>query len=78
MLACYSNAFKCLVNSIEFERDGDGASRNISQYNSTRPIGAEGAESFKSNSSDFNILKKKETSEFKMSSESKLSEYEKN
>ncbi len=50
---------------IEFERD-NGASRNISQYN-TRPIGAGEAESFKSNSSDFNILKKKEISEFKMS-----------
>ena len=49
---------------MEYERD-DAALRNISVYN-TRPIGASGAESFKSNSSDFNILKKN-SSEFKMS-----------
>ena len=62
MLGCFSNAFKAQVHSIEFER-GD-YSRNISQFNSKPEAGAE---SFKSNSSDFNILKKKTNSEFRMS-----------
>ena len=78
-LCCFSNAFKDRISFVEFDGEADASSRQITVHSQK---GYETA-SFKSTSSDFNILKKKNTKDkFKMNGDAdrtgsqRLSEYE--